>query len=464
MANTFAFVVLLSWIPLTVVLFAWLPTVRALSVSYVAGWLLLPVVDFEIAGLPDFSKANVVFVGALLGWAVSKDARHMLGTFRLSWVDLPAGLLCVGVVVTSVLNGLGVWDGVSQAVNMICLWTGPYLLGRLAYRTADDAFELANALFIGGLCYVPLCLFELRMSPQLHNILYGFMPRRMFSIRYGGYRPAVFLEAGLELGMWMTACCVAGFVLWHQGRLRKLGPLPTSFLLAVLMTTTVFCRATGALILLAGGLACCWTARQLRTTLPLILLLCIPIAYIGVRVAGLTNGEMLVDLARQYINDERADSVESRLTNEDLLAAKALERPWFGWGGWGRSRVYDDYGNDISVTDGRWIILLGASGIVGLVASFGTLLLPCFLAIGRCGGRLLLSRPAAPIVALIVVVALFTMDCLPNDFADPIYLLCAGAVGSMGQMGAHSVRSRAPFVTSAPSLPLAQRHPWPPAT
>ena len=37
----------------------------------------------------------------------------------------------------------------------------------------------------------------------------------------------------------------------------------------------------------------------------------------------------------------------------------ALDRPVFGWGGWGRSRLHDDQGRDVSVTDGLCIISAG---------------------------------------------------------------------------------------------------------
>ena len=34
----------------------------------------------------------------------------------------------------------------------------------------------------------------------------------------------------------------------------------------------------------------------------------------------------------------------------------------------GRERVYDQYGKDISITDGRWIITLGQFGAISFIA------------------------------------------------------------------------------------------------
>ena len=69
-----------------------------------------------------------------------------------------------------------------------------------------------------------------------------------------------------------------------------------------------------------------------------------------------------------------------RFMNEDLLAAKAMQRPVFGWGGWGRSRVFsEETGEDLTVTDGLWIIILGSSGFFGLITLMSMLLLPAIL-------------------------------------------------------------------------------------
>jgi len=461
MANLFTLMALLCWIPISAALFLWLPIARALSISYVAGWLLLPFVSFRLPGVPDFGKATAILMGSFLGLLLHKDARRVLGTFRLSWIDVPACFLCIGALVTSLLNGLGLWDGASMAFGLLCIWIGPYLLARIVYRSVDDLRELAKAILLGGLLYVPLCLFEIRMSPQLHNLVYGFSPRGWGGTRFGGYRPSVFMECGLELGMWMTATCLVGFVLWHQGRYRRFAYLPVPLLLCALLATTLLCKSTGALILLVLGLACWAGGRLLQTGVPLSLLVISSVAYMIIRAAGLNNGGEVVDLARRYINEERAHSLASRLEFEDLLMVKAYERPWFGWGGWGRSRVFDDFGTDISITDGRWIIIFGMLGLIGLLGTYGTLLFPCLAAIHRYGGQLCCSTAAAPVAALIAVVAVFSIDSLLNNFANPIYLLSAGAVGSVaqGELG-KSLYGEAEPATIQP-CPALRRHSWP---
>ena len=462
MGNLFAFAVLLCWLPVSAAIFLWLPVSRALAVCYVAGWLFLPFVSYDLPAMPDFSKANAIFAGSAIGLMICKDAQRLFSEFRVSWFDLPACLLCVGAVITSILNGFGLWDGVASSILLLCTWAGPYLLGRLVFRSIDDVFELARAVLIGGLGYIPFCLYEIRMSPQLHGMIYGSFARASTSLRFGGYRPSVFMECGLELGMWMTACSLVGLCLWQQGRYRKLAGIPISLLVLALLATTLLCKSTGALALLILGFGSWMVGRLFRTSIPVTVLALSVVAYLIVRGAGLYDGSDVVEFTQQYVDEERAASLWFRLKNEDLLSAKALERPWFGWGGWGGARVYDEEGNDISVTDGRWIIILGNLGLVGLVGTYGTLLCPCLPAIRRYGRQLCCSQEAGPVVALVIIVVLFAIDSLLNNFPNPIYLVCTGAVGSVAQWEpTRSLHQRVDPARAAPRWQLQLRS-WPP--
>ena len=62
---------------------------RALSLSYVAGWLLLPFVTYDFPGIPDFGKATAILLGSSIGLLLHKDAGRVLATFRMSWIDVP---------------------------------------------------------------------------------------------------------------------------------------------------------------------------------------------------------------------------------------------------------------------------------------------------------------------------------------------------------------------------------------
>ena len=93
-----------------------------------------------------------------------------------------------------------------MAFRQTVAWFLPYLVGRLYLTDVEALRELALGMIIGGLCLIPLCLFEIKMSPQLNYIVYGFGAFGAFEgTRWGGYRPRVFFTSGLELGLWMNA-------------------------------------------------------------------------------------------------------------------------------------------------------------------------------------------------------------------------------------------------------------------
>ena len=90
--------------------------------------------------------------------------------------------------------------------------------------------------------------------------------------------------------------------------------------------------------------------------------------------------------------------------------------------------MYDEYGNDITVTDGRWIINLGTNGLLGMTADFAILLAPLSLLLLRYPPRPLVSSAVAPQLALAVAATLYAIDCLLNNMPTPIYLVAVGGV------------------------------------
>ena len=73
------------------------------------------------------------------------------------------------------------------------------------------------------------------------------------------------------------------------------------------------------------------------------------------------------------------------MRNEDALSERAAEKPWGGWGSWGRNLIFDpETGQDRSIVDGAWILLIGTYGWLGYLAQFGLMTLPVILiALGR---------------------------------------------------------------------------------
>ena len=381
--NILCYIALFGWIPVILLLFAALPSRRAVVVASISAWLFLPVAQFPLPGLPDYTKVSATTVGLLLGTVLFDGGRF--SGLRLRWFDLPLLVWCVIPFASSVTNSLGAYDGLSGVVNRTLTWGLPYLIGRAYFSDLDGLRELATGILVGGLIYMPLVPVGDSDEPQLHRIIYGYAPSGFsMAIRYGGFRPIVFMTTGLEVGMWMTAASLVGYWLWATGALRRLWGLPLGLLLLGLLVTTVLCKSTGALILLALGISLLWVAVRSGSSLPIWAFVLVPMLYMQGATMGWWSGEDAVRLAR-VLDEDRGGSLEFRLRNEDILTAKALQRPVFGWGGWGRSRVYDEEGNDISVTDGLWIIALGNSGMVGLGSLTATILLPVAVALAASG-------------------------------------------------------------------------------
>lgn len=425
--STLVPLILFAWIPLVVGLFVVLPPRRAVIAAFLVAWLFLPVAGYSLPGLPDYTKMSATCLGVLLGAALFDAGR--LTTFRMRWVDLPMGIWCVVPFASSIHNGLGVYDGVSALLNQSVVWGLPYLIGRVYFNNLASLRELAVGLFIGGLVYVPLCLYEIRMSPQLHTWLYGFHQHSFVqTIRYGGWRPTVFMQHGLMVGMWMCMTALTGYWLWCTGSVKRIWGIPIVVLLGGLTMTAVLCKSFGALALGVVGAGVLWTSVKLNTRWLMVGLIGLGPVYMAVRAGGLWSGEELVALAGTIGGEERAGSLQFRMLNEDMLATKALQRPIFGWGGWGRARVYDERGRDMTVTDGLWIIALGNHGVVGLGGLTAALILPGWLVVRRWPPATWQHPALGSVIVLAVMTTLYFIDCIANAMLNPIFTLVVGGV------------------------------------
>ena len=194
--NALVPITLFGWIPVVILLFSALPARRAVLASYILGWLFLPVFKYDLPALPPYSKLTATSYGILMAVFLF-DARRVL-SFKMHPLDLPMVAWCLCPLVTSLTNGLGVYDGLSSVLDQTLTWGVPYFIGRLYFRRPEDLRELAIALVIGGMLYLPLCLWEIRMSPRLHQLVYGFRQHSFAqTVRFGGWRPMLFMQHGL---------------------------------------------------------------------------------------------------------------------------------------------------------------------------------------------------------------------------------------------------------------------------
>jgi hypothetical protein len=450
---------LFGWTPLILYLFQRTRQKhRALIFCFVAGALFLPEIqlsqvspdapdsnEFKIVILK-FTKPNTISFAALLG-ALLFDRRRLF-RFRPRWYDLPMLVWCVVPYFSNSGMGTSFYDSLMSVRDQTLSWGIPYLLGRVYFTNFEAFRDLAIAIVLGGLVYVPLCLLEKKVAPQLNSWVYGFWPGQDQFNRDGGYRPMVFMSHGLACALWLAATTVVAFWLWYSGAVPKLRvwPLrrPVSMLWAALalMGTAAVANSLGALSIGIGALVAVFQLRLARLPIILLALLLVSPAVIWLRTSGWSAKEELDWLRSQGPEMKiRADSFGFRVDMEDRLLKKMPEKPMFGFGDTGEARKAPIEKRDEKpevVVDSRWIICLSSYGYVGLVACWTSMLLPAALFMWYYPPRTWFTPALAPGVAAAVVLIMYMIDNISNAMNNPAFLLLNGALA--GVLGARMAK------------------------
>ena len=227
---------------------------------------------------------------------------------------------------------------------------------------------------------------------------------------------------GLTLARFFMVTTLALFVL-AKTRRHLLG-LPVRLLAWFNAVVFVLCRSTGALVLGLFGGAVILLAKPKRQLLVASILAISVLAYPWLRASGLFPISDILGAAGT-LGEDRSGSLAFRFVNEDMLLAHAREKILFGWGSYGRNFVYDASGRNIAVIDGYWIIMLGQSGLPGLAVTFGVMLWPVVGArrqLRKYGNEVNL----APLAGLALILALVTVDLIPNGMWAYYPFLLAG--------------------------------------
>lgn len=435
--NALAYLIFFGWLPLSLVVFAVARPMTAAMIAYLGGILFLPErLDFDLPLLPPVGKGEVAVLSALLGslWRMPQRFRGVpLGKSRIALAVIVGSSVVttmsnrdVLVFGETVLQAHEAGESIGLAVRELLQIGLPFFLGCALFRSEEDLRTLLVAFLVGAVAYSPLIMLELRVSPQLHRWIYGYH-QHFFAqtVRAGGYRPMVFLQHGLAVAMFMLAAVIAAFTA-HRAKLKVFGYRAGIFA-GYLLLLLVACKSAGALVLALVVLpASVFTLPGKQLRLAWIFSLVV-IAYPLSKVAEVFPNEQLVDVARTLFSAERAQSLEFRFDNDVKLVERAKERQWFGWGTYGRARVYDIYGKDTSVTDGYWIIQFGNRGLVGLFSNFALLLLP-ILVLRRRFKKIAEPKVRGALAGVALMVVVYTLDLLPNGLYNSVPFFLAGAL------------------------------------
>jgi hypothetical protein len=436
-ANPFAYFMLAIWPVVAWVFFTRLDVVRALIWTILGAYMLLPpVIGIDLPMVPDFNKYSIPNLAA--GAAVVFLLKDRFSILPAS----PMGRLLIMVYVASpfvtvLTNGevIGFEQAQIQAVRLydsIALVAQqfiallPFFLARKYLNTDQAMRAVLVALVIAGLIYSLPMLLEARISPQLNIRVYGYFQHDFSqAIRGGGFRPFVFMPHGLWVAFFGMMCLISAVTLFRIGPADQRPKL----LLAALYLTVVliYCRSAGPLIyaLLLAPIVLI-LPRRLQVLIASAMVIVV-ITYPALRGLHLIPLDFMLDTAGG-VDVERRASLAFRFDNEEMLLARAAEKAWFGWGGYGRNLLHDPVTGEINViADGGWVIVLGTYGWVGYVAQFGLLALPVFLITREA--LLLKAATVSPFACtLTLLLAANLFDLLPNDTLIPFTWLMAGAL------------------------------------
>ena len=417
--NTLADLILIGYVPLSLAIFAVLSPHRAGLVVIALGWMFLPIHEINTRGLPDLTKSMSVALAVAAG-VLCFDLRRVL-TLRLQWFDLATVAWLLVPACSSIVNNLGAYDAAAQVLTRCITWGVPYAFGRIYLNTPAALRDCLWVLFLSGVIYAPFALYEIRMSPQLHRIVYGSMQHQFLqTIRGGGFRPMVFMRHGLELSMWLCWTCVAGLALWRFLGVRRVLGIPVAVPCLGLLVTVLLCKSLGALALL--GLTVVLMAPRASRWLRLLVLAAIP-SFLVLRVLSQgTLEQEFVDIVRLW-SDVRAQSIGYRFDNEALLLDNVQRSPIFGLGSHSFLQVADAWAGTArdAVPDSFWCLTLVTTGAVGLTSFLLATWLPAWRGMAT-------QDPPRALLACSLLVCMSLLDLLFNAFVTPLLVALTGGL------------------------------------
>ena len=426
---------LFGW-PLVVVFFInRYPAKKAILWSLVGAALFLPAkFSVDLPLLPPLDKisvATLALCGALISTGKTLRAFQRGGVTKLLFAYLLTIFISSELnsfpvnVGGTILPGITHYDAFSSCVRFFIDFL-PFLLGRRFLNDLNDTEYTFKVLTIVGLAYSLLMLIELRISPQMHAWVYGYSPTVFLQqIRDGGFRPIVFIGHGLPLAFLFSTFLLCGCALYkNKVRVTQVSPFAVLCYMGIVL---LLCKTWSAVIYaFVGGVLILFAKPKTQLKLASAMAL-FAFLFPLIRVMGLLPTHALVNFVAEFSPD-RAQSLGFRFINEDILLNRAMDRPFFGWGGWGRNRVYDEgFGEDTSVTDGRWIVVMGVNGLLGFISYFGMLVLPIFYS-AKVIDKIESNRHKVYIAAQALILAFCVVDLLPNSNMGAVHLLLAGSL------------------------------------
>jgi hypothetical protein len=387
-------VALFAWVPISVLAFRRFPVRIAVLVNFVGGWALLPAANYASSGevFPywilgtslesDYfiTKATILGFCGILG--VLLFDRPSIKRFRLTVWDLAMGMWLIAPLLSAIANPDNFGEGCAGEIYQLLAWGSPYLIGRLYFTDTQSLRLAAKAFVIGGLGYIPFCIFELIKGPKIYAWLYGYQPFQLNGAeRFIGFRPIGLLENGNQLGIWMATATLIAMWLWRRKTAKSVLGIPILLVAIALFMVTILCQSTGAILLLLALIPFVFVdPRHLSRTVSIVLVAGI-VAFAAFRIANVVS---IRDLVKQnsaaraidgYLKHIGKGSLGWRLSQDERHIDTALMEPILGYGQW--NWWQEGFERPWSL----WLLVFGMYGSVGLVSLEALLLIPALRAV-----------------------------------------------------------------------------------
>ncbi len=449
MPNLFAYAMLFIWPLIMIWLFKSVTPDRALIWSFLGAILLLPAGAYiDLPVIPRLDKFTIPSLVALfLCMTMVKQRIRLLPSsavasiFMIGFVLSPFATLVSNrapIIFGEVfVPGMSMRDAISASIGY-AITLIPFILAFNLLATKLARFNFLTAYLIGALIYSIPILLEVRLSPQLSNWIYGFYgfgeERFGQQMRFGGFRPVVFMDHGLSTAFFVLIALLSTAVLWRNAhsKTRTLYSIAIVYLLFIL----ILCKTVGVLVFTALFLPVILFASRKMQSWVIIVCTLFVLSYPVLRAADLIPTDTMVSYAAM-VQEERAQSLEFRFNNEEVLLDHAADKPLFGWGSWGRNLIYDAVtGRSLTITDGEWIIVIGTMGWVGYISVFGLLTLPLFRLWRR--RRELATEDHTLIYGTSLLLAVNVLELLPNSSITTMTWLLTGLLLASSLQTSHA--------------------------
>lgn len=373
MYDVIPYLVLFSWPLIAILAYLKLDTVTATFVTIVGGYFLLPLkAELDLPLLPPLDKESIPNISALISILILKKKKFYFFTqyrWLKSIIILIVAIPFINVFFNKspIFNGafwlpsLTLHDGFSNSL-LAYLRILPFIIAVNITQSNKDVFRLFQLLVWSLLIYAPLVLLELRLSPQLHNWVYGYHPHNFLQqIRDGGFRAVVFLGHGLLTSNIYLAGFMALSIL-YKAKVFFINQRVNIALLFLFFILIILLKSVSAIVM---ALLCAFMAfslgRSLRSTANIAIVTAV-ILYPYVSYLGLIPYEIINDYLIG-VNAERAQSLYFRFSNEALLLDYLGNNFLIGNGG-SRMMLFN------SVVDGTWIAWTMSFGVIYTTLNF----------------------------------------------------------------------------------------------